>query len=91
MRIKLKTITPLLAAGAAAAAIAGAPIAAAAPAPSQPAGGGAASTALSDSSPVQQSCTSLGATQTDCQSPGNAQVYDAPPQVDYFPYAGGGT
>jgi len=22
---------------------------------------------------------------------GNAQVYDAPPQVDYFPYAGGAT
>jgi hypothetical protein len=32
-----------------------------------------------------------GGTQNQCQSPGNAQVYDAPPQVDFFPYAGGAT
>ncbi len=32
-----------------------------------------------------------GGTQNECQSPGNAQIYDAPPQVDYFPYAGGAT
>ena len=86
MRIKLNYIAPLLAAGAAAIAIAGAPTAAAAPA--QPAAGAGVSS--SDPSPAEQ-CTSLGGTQTVCQSPGNAQVYDSPPQVDYFPYAGGGT
>ena len=77
MRTRLTYITSLLAAGAAAAAIGAAPIAAAAPAPAP--------------GPVQPSCNSLGGTQTECQSPGNAQVYDAPPQVDYFPYAGGAT
>ena len=33
----------------------------------------------------QQTCTSLGGTQTQCQSPGNVQINDAPPQVNYFP------
>jgi hypothetical protein len=79
MRIGLNYIAPLLTAGAAAVAIAAAPIAAAAP------------TATSDPAQVQQSCASLGGTQTQCQTPGNVQVNDAPPQVDYFPYAGGGT
>ena len=79
MRIGLNYIAPLLTAGAAAVAIAAAPIAAAAP------------TATGDPAQVQQSCASLGGTQTQCQTPGNVQVNDAPPQVDYFPYAGGGT
>ena len=79
MRLGLNYIAPLLAAGAAAVAIAAAPIAA------------AASTAPADPAQVQQSCSSLGGTQTECQAPGNVQVNDAPPQVDYFPYAGGGT
>jgi hypothetical protein len=79
MGLGLNYIAPLLAAGAAAAAIAAAPIAAAAPpAPSDPA-------------QVQQSCANLGGSQSECQTPGNVQVNDAPPQVDYFPYAGGGT
>jgi hypothetical protein len=74
--------TLLMAAGAAAAAaIVTAPIAAAAP----------ATTAAGDAPSAQQSCNSLGGTQTECPTPGNAQVRDAPPQVDYFPYAGGGT
>jgi hypothetical protein len=79
MRIGLHYIAPLLTAGAAAVAIAAAPIAAAAP------------TATGDPAQVQQSCANLGGTQTECQTPGNVQVNDAPPQVDYFPYAGGGT
>jgi hypothetical protein len=79
MRLGLNYIAPLLAAGAAAVAIAAAPIAA------------AASTAPADPAQVQQSCANLGGTQTECQAPGNVQVNDAPPQVDYFPYAGGGT
>jgi hypothetical protein len=88
MRPNLNCLPPLIAAGATAAAIALAPIAAAAP--SQ---GSAASTAgaQADTTQLGQSCVGLGGTQNQCQSPGNAQIYDAPPQVDYFPYAGGGT
>jgi hypothetical protein len=90
MQLGLNYIAPLLAAGAAAVAIAAAPIAAAAStAPADPAQ--VQSTAPADPAPVQQSCSSLGGTQTECQAPGNVQVNDAPPQVDYFPYAGGGT
>jgi len=87
MRVRLNYFAPLLAAGTIAGAIAVAPIAAAAP--SQGASGGA--TASGGSTQPGQSCVTLGGTQSQCQSPGNAQVYDAPPQVDYFPYAGGGT
>ena len=79
MRLGLKYIAPLLAAGSAAAAITLAPIAAAAP------------TASSDPAPAQQSCNQLGGNQTECQTPGNVQVNDSPPQVDFFPYAGGAT
>jgi hypothetical protein len=79
MNLGLKYIATLLAAGAAAVAIAAAPVAVAAP------------TASGHTSQAPQSCTDLGGTQTECQAPGNVQVYDAPPQVDYFPYAGGGT
>jgi hypothetical protein len=82
MQLGRNYFAPLLAAGAVAVAIAAAPIAAAAP---------AAPTAPGDTTQAQQSCASLGGTQTVCQTPGNVQVYDAPPQVDYFPYAGGAT
>ena len=88
MRVKLNYFAPLLAAAAATVAIAAAPIAAAAPSQDSGGAGTAASTA---SSQGQQSCVGLGGTQSQCESPGNAQIYDAPPQVDYFPYAGGGT
>ena len=67
-------LAPLAAVAAAAAVIATAPIAAA------------------DTTPAnapQQSCTSLGGTQTQCQSPGNVQINDAPPQVNYFPLGDG--
>ena len=86
MRIKLTLITPLLVAGATVVAVTAAPIAVAPIAAAAP-----ATTAAGDAPSAQQSCNSLGGTQTECQTPGNAQVYDAPPQVDYFPYAGGGT
>ena len=43
-----------------------------------------APTAAADSTP-DQTCTNLGGTQTQCQSPGNVQINDAPPQVNYFP------
>jgi hypothetical protein len=79
MQLGLRYVAPLLATGAVAVAIAAAPLAAAAP------------TAPSDPTQVQQSCSNLGGTQSECQAPGNVQVNDAPPQVDYFPYAGGGT
>jgi hypothetical protein len=89
MRIKLHYFAPLLATAAAAVAVAAAPIATAAP--SQEAAGASSAAAPSDPAQAQQSCVTLGGTESQCQSPGNAQVYDAPPQVDYFPYAGGGT
>jgi hypothetical protein len=87
MGIKKNHLGSVLGACAVVAAIAVAPISAAAPPPVA----AAAATASSDPGKVQQSCASLGCTQTECLSPGNAQVYDAPPQVDYFPYAGGAT
>jgi hypothetical protein len=89
MRVRLNYFAPLLAAGTLVAAIAAAPIAAAAP--SQGGSSDSAATASPGSTQPGQSCVSLGGTQSQCQSPGNAQVYDAPPQVDYFPYAGGAT
>ena len=73
MRLGLNYIAPLLAAGAAAMTIAVAPIATAAP------------TAPGHSSQVQPSCVVLGGTQSECQAPGNVQINDAPPQVDYSP------
>jgi hypothetical protein len=90
MRIRSGYMAPLLAAGTIAAAVAIAPIAAAAPSQGAPSAGSAA-TDSSGSAQPHQSCMTLGGTQSQCQSPGNAQVYDAPPQVDYFPYAGGAT
>ena len=79
MRIKLNYITPLLAVGAAAAAIVAAPTALAAP------------TGAANPPQVQQSCIDLG-TDTQCQSPGNVQINDSPayPQYPYlYPYYGG--
>jgi hypothetical protein len=73
MRIRLTFITPLLGAAAVAAAIAAAPIATAAPPPAP--------------GPGQQSCSASGSG-TICQSPGNAQVNDAPPPVQFYPYGG---
>jgi hypothetical protein len=44
----------------------------------------AAPAAVADFTP-NQTCTSLGGTQTQRQMPGNVQINDAPPQVNYFP------
>ncbi|KAA0080455.1 hypothetical protein CIW52_22740 [Mycolicibacterium sp. P9-64] len=85
MRINLTFITPVLAAGAAAAAIAAAPMAVADPPAAQTTAVAAAPAALGAPPQVQQSCTSLGGSQTQCQSPGNVQLNDSPPQVNYFP------
>ena len=82
----MKFTVTCIAAALTAAAIALAPAAMAAPSPATTAGSSAAAP-----TEAQQSCMSLGGTQNECQSPGNAQIYDAPPQVDYFPYAGGAT
>ena len=70
---KFRYLTPLLGAAAAVAAIAAAPIAAAAPSPGP--------------SATQQSCTGSGPG-TVCQSPGNVQINDAPPPVQFYPYGG---
>lgn len=84
MRIEPKFITALVAAGMAAATIAAAPMATAdptaapaAPVAARPVGGG--------SPQVRQVCNNLGGSQTQCQSAGNVQIYDSPPQVNYFP------
>jgi hypothetical protein len=74
MRIKLGYFTPILGAAAVAAAISAAPIASAA------AGGQAPSQ-------PQQSCAGAGSG-TVCQSPGNVQINDAPPPVQFYPYGG---
>ena len=90
MKTKLTYIAPLLVAGGVAVAIAVGPVAAAASGQAAAgAAGGNGATAPSDSSQSAQSCVSLGTTHNLCGSPGNAQIYDAPPQVDYFPYGGG--
>ena len=70
MRVALKMFTPLLAAGAAVAAIAVAPMAAA-----------------ESSSGSQPSCFQSGPG-TQCQTPGNVQLNDAPPPVQFYPYGG---
>jgi hypothetical protein len=74
MRIKLAHFAPIMGAAAVAAAISAAPIASAAPGAQSPA-------------TPQQSCTASGPG-TICQSPGNAQINDAPPPVQFFPYGG---
>jgi hypothetical protein len=72
MRIKMGLLASLLGTAAAAFAISAAPIAAAASAPA-PA--------------PHQDCTPSGAG-TICQSPGNAQLDDSPPPVQFYPYGG---
>ena len=71
MHTTRKRIAPLLAAVAVAAAIGSAPVAAA-DEPDQP-------------SPPNQSCSQLGAAEYKCESPGNAQLNDAPPVTNFFP------
>jgi hypothetical protein len=71
VRTTSKHITPLLAAVAIVAAIGTAPVAAA-DEPNQP-------------SPPSQSCSQLGAAEYKCESPGNAQLNDAPPVTNFFP------
>ena len=76
MRIRPKRIASLLGAAAVAAAIGAAPVAAADPAdaqqPDQP----------------QQSCQQEGASQYECESPGNVQVNDPPSADHYFSVLG---
>jgi hypothetical protein len=75
MRIPSTSLTSLLGAGALAVALVAAPSAAADPDGTAP-------------TPPQphQACTSLGGNV--CQSPGNTQVNDAPPPVQFYPYGG---
>jgi hypothetical protein len=76
MRIRLGYFTPLLGSVATVVAIAAGPIASAAP-------------SASPATP-QQACAGSSA-RTVCQSPGNVQVFVAPPQVDYDTFRGGAT
>ena len=81
MQILRNRRAPLLVAGVIGLAVAVAPIVA------------ADTGASSASGPPQphQACSSLGSTQSLCESPGNVQINDTLPQVDFFPYAGGAT
>jgi hypothetical protein len=74
MRVRLSLFTPLLGAAAVAAAVSAAPIAGAAPTTQTPA-------------QPQGSCSGNGSG-TICQSPGNVQINDAPPPVQFYPYGG---
>ena len=81
MRITLNYLTPLLVAGAAAAAIATAPAALAAP------------TAAANPPKAQESCIELN-TGSQCESPGNVQLNDSPagpiyPYYGDYPFYGG--
>jgi hypothetical protein len=74
VRLSSSCFTPLVAAAAVAAAVSAAPIAAAAPSTQAPA-------------QPQESCGASGSG-TICQSPGNVQINDAPPPVQFYPYGG---
>ncbi len=74
MRIRMNYLTPLLVAGAAAAAIATAPAALAAP------------TGAANPRQAQLSCLDLNSG-SQCQSPGNIQINDSP-QGPIYPYYG---
>ncbi len=76
MRIRTPYLTTLLTAGAAALAIAAAPLATAAPTRAAP-------------TPVPQSGSATGGG-SECQSPGNVEIYDSPPPVSFEPYGGYG-
>jgi hypothetical protein len=75
MPFKVIHVSPMLAAAAVATAVAVVPLA----------------TAASDSGSApaapQQSCAGSGLG-TLCQSPGNVQINDAPPPVQFYPYGG---
>jgi hypothetical protein len=74
MRVKFGYLAPMIGAAAVAAAISAAPIASAAPGTQTP-------------GQQQQSCGGNGGG-TVCQSPGNVQINDAPPPVQFYPYGG---
>ena len=72
MRTKFTYLTPVFGAAAVAAAVLAAPIASA-----------ATGTGVS----VQKPCAGSGSAMI-CQSPGNVQINDAPPPVQFHPYGG---
>jgi hypothetical protein len=74
MHMKLVCLAPILGAAALATAISAAPFAAATPDTKPP-------------GQQQQACVGSGPA-TVCQSPGNTQINDAPPPVQFFPYGG---
>jgi invasion protein IalB len=77
MRIGLKHIATLLGAAAVAASIGAAPVAAAAPADAQ-----------QPDQPQQQSCEQVGASQYNCEAPGNVQLNDPPSATNYYSVLG---
>ena len=81
MANRLRYLTPALAA-VAATVIATAPTATADAAPTQPA---AIATSPAAVHPTQSTCTSMGSSKTQCQTPGNVEINDSPPPVHYKP------
>ena len=47
----------------------------------------AAPIAAAAPTPAQESCTQ-SASGSECQSPGNVEINDSPPPVNYYPYGG---
>jgi hypothetical protein len=74
MSIKLRRLAPIIGTAAVAAAVCAAPIASASPDTQAP-------------GPQRQACMD-GGSATVCQSPGNVQINDAPPPVQFYPYGG---
>jgi predicted N-formylglutamate amidohydrolase len=44
--------------------------------------------AAADPNQPQESCDAAGPSSTMCQTPGNAEINDAPPPPDFYPYGG---
>ncbi|OBF28443.1 hypothetical protein A5724_29065 [Mycobacterium sp. ACS1612] len=44
-----------------------------------------APTAMAAPAPLQKTCVAVGASST-CQSPGNVEITDSPPAIDFYPY-----
>jgi hypothetical protein len=49
-----------------------------------------APTAAAEPNQPEESCDTAGASSTVCQTPGDAEINDAPPPPDFHPYGGEG-
>jgi hypothetical protein len=49
---------------------------------------GRAPLAAAEPDQPQESCETAASSSTVCQTPGNVEINDAPPPVDFYPYGG---